>query len=221
MARDPYEVLGVSHNASDEEIKRAYRSLSRKYHPDANVNNPNKDQAEEKFKEVQQAYEDIMQQKQRGTSQTSYQGSGGSSYGQRSSYGGSGSSYTDSDPQLQDAVRFIQLHRYADALDVLSRIQRRDGRWYYYSAIANNGMGNNATALEHIRVAVQMEPDNMEYRRFLQQLEQNGNWYRQEGRNFHMAMNPMTCCMLWCLIQSCCCGGTGYTGGGFYGPGGM
>ena len=57
---DPYAVLGVSRDASDEEIKKAYRSLSRKYHPDANINNPNKDQAEAKFKEVQQAYQQII-----------------------------------------------------------------------------------------------------------------------------------------------------------------
>ena len=57
---DPYQVLGVSRSASDDEIKKAYRSLSRKYHPDANINNPNKDQAEEKFKQVQQAYDQIM-----------------------------------------------------------------------------------------------------------------------------------------------------------------
>ena len=55
---DPYQVLGVSRSASDEEIKKAYHTLSRKYHPDANVNNPNKDQAEERFKQVQQAYAD-------------------------------------------------------------------------------------------------------------------------------------------------------------------
>ena len=59
--RDPYQVLGVSRDASDEEIKKAYRALSRKYHPDANVNNPNKEQAEEKFKEIQQAYQRIME----------------------------------------------------------------------------------------------------------------------------------------------------------------
>ena len=64
---DPYQVLGVSRSASDEEIKKAYRSLSRKYHPDANVNNPNKAQAEEKFKEVQQAYDQIMKEKQQGS----------------------------------------------------------------------------------------------------------------------------------------------------------
>ena len=59
---DPYSVLGMSRDASDEEIKKAYRRLSRKYHPDANINNPNKAQAEEKFKEVQQAYDQIMKE---------------------------------------------------------------------------------------------------------------------------------------------------------------
>ena len=68
---DPYQVLGVSRSASDEEIKKAYRTLSRKYHPDANVNNPNKDQAEERFKQVQQAYDLIMKEKQQGTSGSS------------------------------------------------------------------------------------------------------------------------------------------------------
>ena len=64
---DPYQVLGVSRSASDDEIKKAYRSLSRKYHPDANINNPNKDQAEEKFKQVQQAYDQIMKERQYGS----------------------------------------------------------------------------------------------------------------------------------------------------------
>ena len=61
---DPYAVLGVSRDAADEEIKKAYRTLSRKYHPDANINNPHKEQAEEKFKEIQQAYQQIMQEKE-------------------------------------------------------------------------------------------------------------------------------------------------------------
>ena len=59
MMFDPYQVLGISRGASDDEIKKAYRSLSRKYHPDANMNKPNKAQAEEKFKQVQQAYDQI------------------------------------------------------------------------------------------------------------------------------------------------------------------
>ena len=84
---DPYQVLGVSRSASDDEIKKAYRSLSRKYHPDANINNPNKDQAEEKFKQVQQAYDQIMKEKQSGA--TSAYGAGGYGSAGSSSYGGS------------------------------------------------------------------------------------------------------------------------------------
>ena len=84
---NPYGVLGVSPSATDEEIKKAYRALSRKYHPDANINNPNKMQAEEKFKEGQQAYEQIMRERQQGGYQQggyqngSYGQNNGGSYG--------------------------------------------------------------------------------------------------------------------------------------------
>ena len=57
MTKNPYDVLGVSPSASDDEIKKAYRDLTRKYHPDANVDNPLADLAEEKFKEIGEAYE--------------------------------------------------------------------------------------------------------------------------------------------------------------------
>ena len=87
MAKNPYDVLGVSPSASDEEIKKAYRDLTRKYHPDANVDNPLADLAEEKFKEVQEAYDTIMHERSAG-------GSGGYSYsGSGSSEGYSGYGY--------------------------------------------------------------------------------------------------------------------------------
>jgi len=79
---DPYQVLGISRGASEEEIKKAYRNLSRKFHPDANVNNPDKDKAEEKFKQIQAAYQQIMKEKTEGFS-------GQSRYG-NSGYGGQG-----------------------------------------------------------------------------------------------------------------------------------
>ena len=85
---NPYQVLGVEPSATDDEIKKAYRKLSRKYHPDANINNPNKAQAEEKFKEIQQAYDQIVREREQGYRGGGY---GGNSYG-GSSYGGNYSS---------------------------------------------------------------------------------------------------------------------------------
>lgn len=140
---NPYQVLGISPGASDDEIKKAYRALSRKYHPDANINNPNKAQAEEKFKEVQQAYDQIMKEKQSG-------GSFGGSYGYNTSSAGGGSyryNYSgnqgyrtaNDSPQMQAAANYIANRCYAEALNVLNGIPfaERSARWYYYSAMAN------------------------------------------------------------------------------------
>ena len=162
---DPYQVLGVSRSASDEEIKKAYRTLSRKYHPDANVNNPNKDQAEERFKQVQQAYDLIMKEKQQGTSGSYSYGAGSAdgrsagtgSYGQGPFGGFSGQYYYGNgtyrsqsratSPKLQAALNYIQNQCYPEALNVLSSIpfSERAGQWYYYSAVANEGVGNSAS----------------------------------------------------------------------------
>lgn len=99
--KNPYHVLRISRNASDDEVKRAYRELSRKYHPDANVDNPLADLAEERFKEVQEAYEEIMKEREGGASYGYGSGgasSRGASYGSgNASSGGSrsgGSSYS-------------------------------------------------------------------------------------------------------------------------------
>ena len=90
MVMDPYEVLGVKPDATDEEIKKAYRNLSRKYHPDTNINNPNKAEAEEKFKQVQMAYQQVMRIRESGGS-----GSQGNPYG---TYGSQGNPYGQGSP---------------------------------------------------------------------------------------------------------------------------
>ena len=208
---DPYSVLGVSRDASDDEIKKAYRKLSRKYHPDANINNPNKAQAEEKFKEVQQAYEQIMKEREYGSS------------GNYNSYGGFGGFGTQGQNTYQDeeavrrqaAANYINSRHYKEAMNVLSSLQQRNGQWYYLSAMANMGLGNNVNALNDARSAVNMEPDNMQYRMLLQRLEGGGGWYQQRQDPFggmptaggdmcDACCRTMACFMCWPGGFFCC-----------------
>lgn len=214
---NPYEVLGVSENASDEEIKKAYRRLSRQYHPDANVNNPNKDAAEEKFKEVQAAYKSIMD----GNSQNSY-GGYNSSYGGQygGGFGGFGgfSGFDDferytrrttgedrgEDMYFNAAARYIQNGSYDEALNVLKSISNHNGKWYYYSAIAHYGKGNQATALEHIQRAMNIEPYNMEYQRVYSQIKSGSNWYNGMGRTYTMPTGSGGYCFKLCLANMLC-----------------
>ena len=99
---DPYQILGVSRSATDEEIKKAYRTLSRKYHPDANINNPNKAEAEAKFKEIQQAYQLVMKERSGGGNTYGSAGYGQRSYGQQGSYGGYYNPYGNRSSQSQN-----------------------------------------------------------------------------------------------------------------------
>lgn len=202
---DPYEILGLKRGASDEEIKKAYRSLSRRYHPDANVNNPNASQAEEKFKQVQAAYDQIMKEKEQGYS--GYNGYGG--YYQSGS--GQNDEYTS---YLNAAMNYIRAGKYKEALHVLSDMDKKGAQWYYLSAIANNGVGNNVLALKHAERAVELEPRRMEYRALLQQLQGGGSWYDQMSRPYGgmpVGNNELCCrlCIAYNIFNICCCGGRG------------
>ena len=203
---DPYEVLGVSRGASDDEIKKAYRKLSRTYHPDANINNPNKDQAEEKFKEVQQAYEQIMKEREYGSSSQNGYGSYGN-YGGFGNYGNAGSSaYQDEESmRRRAAANYVQSGHFQEAMNVLDSLGQKNGEWYYLAAMANMGMGNNVTALDQIREAVRQEPDNMQYRMLLQRLEGGGTWYQEQQNPFGgMPSDGSDYCMKLCLANLAC-----------------
>lgn len=196
MVNNPYSVLGVPENASDEEVKRAYRELSRKYHPDSYVDNPLKDLAEDKFKEVQEAYDMIMKQRSNG---------GYQSYGSTS-----GSGYGSSDLKYQKVYDYINFRQYSNAMSELNRIPLpdRDGRWYYLSAITNAGMGNNIQAQNDINKAMSIEPSNPEYRNFATQLQmntrryQNSPYTRGSGTGDSCGTGNF-CCDLW-IADSCC-----------------
>ena len=214
--RDPYQVLGVSQDASEEEIKKAYRKLSRMYHPDANINNPNKAQAEEKFKEIQQAYQQIMKQREQGSSPYGNQGYG---YG-NNGYGRSNAGADDEESvYFRAALNYISSGHYKEALNVLNNIPQHSAQWYYYSSIANQGLGNNAAALEQAKKATEMEPQNAEYAGWRQRMESGGSWYT--GRQTQYGGMPVSSgsgfCWKLCLanlICNLCCGGGGLCCGG-------
>ena len=210
---NPYSVLGVNPSATDEEIKKAYRELSKKYHPDANVNYPNKDEFEEKFKEVQAAYTAIMDQRQgKVPGGTEFWGNG---YG----YQGQAQSQTQSQDQqyMQAAVGYIQNGYYKEGLNVLEEVQDRRGPWFYYSAYANYKLGNNAVALEHAKAACAFEPNNFYYALLLNQMQ--GGEVRYQQRSYQYGGNPRSrqnvcaeACATMICINMCCGGGGAYMG---------
>lgn len=195
---NPYDVLGVSRNATNDEIKKAYRQLSKKYHPDSYVDNPLADLAEEKFKEVQTAYEQIMKERQ----------GSGASYS-TSGQGYSGSSSNQETVELQAARNYINSRRFREALNVLANINNRSAMWYYYSAIANMGLGNNIVAVDHAKQAAAMEPNNMEYVNFANQMQFRGQHYQNTGYGYGRQSygTGNLCCDLWCLDTMCECMG--------------
>ena len=230
--RDPYEVLGVSRDASDDDIKKAYRKLAKQYHPDVN---PGDKTAEEKMKEINAAYDAI---KNGTANQYSAQGGaagqggyGGYGYGGYSGYGGYGQSgwqtytwdpfrgwtaygsqqQTRQDPEetneLRAARNYIAARHYAEALHVLSNIADRTAKWYYYSAIANAGQGNRILALEHARQACKMDLGNAEYETYLDELERGGNAYRQAGgysQGMSLGRYCTSMCFSYLLFRLCC-----------------
>ena len=201
MISDPYQVLGITQSASNDEIKKAYRELSRKYHPDSYVNNPLSGLAEEKFKEVQEAYKQVMDMKENGSS---------SGFSGTSSY--SGNSSSDDMAKYNSARTYINARQYAQASNILAGMSNRSGEWHYLYGVTSMGTGNNVEALNHAQQAVSMDPNNKEYANFLNQLQMRGNRYQTTGGGFGQRQTGglgtgNLCCDLWCADSLCECMG--------------
>ncbi len=198
--QDPYRVLGVSSSATEDEIKKAYRNLAKKYHPD--VNNGSQE-AERRMKEINEAYSVVMKMRRGGTSSANTGG-----------YSGYQQNYSAS-PELNAARNYIQNGYYAEAFRTLSGMNDRSAEWYYLCAQASYGLGNRITALNYARQAVQMDPNNQVYQSLLNALEGNSHFYETNGADFGfrgrntICGNPIIdCCALNICLQ-CLCGGGG------------
>lgn len=198
---DPYQVLGVDPSASDDEIKRAYRELARKYHPDNYQNNPLADLAEEKMKEINAAYESITKERASGTHSAGGQ-SGYANSGSRQSSSG----YQSGGTVYQQARQAINLGDLGRAEQLLRNAPTQNGEWHFLMGSIAYRKGWLDEAMQHYQMACRLDPTNGEYRQALAMMQQGGQAYRPYG--YGSGMDACDCCTtMMCL--NCLCGGCG------------
>ena len=196
--KDPYQVLGVPESASDDEIKRAYRELARKYHPDNYQNNPLADLAEEKMKEINAAYEEITKRRAEGYSRATPPGGGAAYYETRYD-----SSYSSSSPTLQQIRRHIQAGNLTEAEAMLNRYPDHNAEWYFLRGVIRYQRGWMDDAKSDYRRACQMDPGNTEYRQALHYMEHGpARTYSPYG-SFGTDLCCASMCASACLNPGC------------------
>ncbi len=201
---DPYQVLGVSESATDEEVKKAYLKLARKYHPDNYHDSPLEDLAQEKMKEINAAYEQIT--KMRGTAK----GGASGSYGTGGRGGAwSGQTYSGSSvlQQVRIAINTGDLSR-AEAL--LANYQDHNAEWNFLRGVVCFRRGWMDEAKRYYETACQMDPNNREYQAALDYMENRGEHAYQPGNmpfgTENCAVNGDLCsklCCAWMLCNGC------------------
>lgn len=196
---DPYKVLGVTPQTSDDDIKRAYRELARKYHPDNYVNNPLADLAETRMKEINEAYDSIMNERAGKTNAGAGQGTQ-SGTGQRTYSGANAGVYA----QVRAAINQGNLGL---AESLLQRISTHDAEWFFLMGTVYYRKGWYDEAGRAYTQACQMDPNNMEYRNALNNLNLSGGY---GGYRPMSDANMCDCCMQLMCLNCCanaCCGG--------------
>lgn len=186
---NPYEVLGVPQGADEETIKKAYKELVKKYHPDQYANNPLSSLAEEKLKEVNEAYSMLMNGKS---------GSAGAGGQQRSgSYSGNAS--------FANVRQLIQSGRITEAEQILDGMRDQSAEWHYLKGVIAIQRGWFDRAVGYLNTAVRMDPQNFEYRNTLAQLNQRVNSYRNMGDMNGYGRNTECDCCTKLICADCCC----------------
>jgi len=205
---DPYKVLNIPSTATDEEVKKAYRALARKYHPDNYHDNPLADLAQEKMKEINEAYDTITKMRSgggNGAPRSAYQGdSYGGGYGGRADSNASSAYY-----QVRVAIDRGDLNTAEHLLNIISD---HGPEWNFLKGVICARRGWMEQALQYYETACQMAPGNQEYRQALERLRSNTAGYRPEGYNVFTSScggsdfcTRMLCA--YCLCNMCGCGG--------------
>jgi len=188
---DPYKVLGITQNATDDEINTAYRKLVKQYHPDKYVGNPLAGLAAEKIKEINEAYDAVMNERKNRTNSSagsSYTASGSS---QKSSY------------DYNAIRRLINEGRLDEAQIQLNNVRIRDAEWHYLMGMVLKNKGWYDMAYQHLNRAASMDPSNAEYRAARDGMDFSGYQYRTMGGGADQADCCNLCQGLMCA--DCCC----------------
>ncbi|MBQ7737160.1 MAG: J domain-containing protein [Oscillospiraceae bacterium] len=192
---DPYETLGVARTASDDEIKKTYRELARKYHPDNYVNNPLADLAQEKMKEINEAY-DAIEKERAGGGAYQYQ-----TWANPAGYSSSASG-TAAGP-LADARAAINSGDLSRAEMILGSIVDRNAEWNFLMGMLCFRRGWMDDASRYFRVSATMDPTNPEYRQAVSYMETVG---RQPRTTVVRSSDPDYCSICTNLmVADCCC----------------
>lgn len=196
--KNPYEILGIREGASVEEIRKAYKELVRKYHPDQYRNNPLSDLAEEKLKEINEAYDYLMKKME----------SGRGSSGRRQEEPRYGNNRDNTDRGLYDQARiYVNMGNTAAAEEILNRISFRGGEWYYLRGLIFMRRGWYNEAVTCLKTAVDMEPTNFEFRDALARVMNANRQYQStvyDRRGY--STGPDLCTLCQCMIcTDCCC----------------
>lgn len=198
--RDPYEVLEIKRGASKDEIKAAYRRLAKKYHPDMHTNNPLKDLAQEKFIEVQQAYDQLMDNNSSSNTYT-YGNSTSSDY---SSYNSSSNS-SNSSYECQSARQYINAGNYRQAINILNKCKVRSAEWNFLMGVCYVNLGSNIQGLQYVKTANRMEPSNVEYINYLNQINNMQRAYQNRSYNYNRGGRSDCDCCMNLLCADCLC----------------
>ena len=204
---DPYKVLGVSRDATDDDIKKAYRALARKYHPDNYAGSDLADLAGEKMKEINEAYDTIQKERANRTASGGYTGGG---YG--GSYAGStGSTYSGGGTAALNRVRMlINSGRFYEAGILLDSIPagERGAEWNYLKGCTLLQRGWYHDAQKYFEIACYMDPANAEYQAALQNMRSSAGQYGKTYANVGGCSTCDLCSGLVCADCLCeCCGG--------------
>ena len=197
--RDPYSILGVTRETSDDDIKKAYRCLARENHPDKFTDPAERERAEERMKEINAAYEEI-QKIRSGKAQDNYYG-GGSTYNETSSSGDD--RYT--------AVRIhINARRIREAEAVLASVPQADrgAEWYYLRGVTLMMRGNIMDAGRCFDIACERDPENEEYRIAREHLRARTSAYQGGTYTTQTDCSDSFCdCLKICFCANMCIGG--------------